>query len=76
MEWCTRKSVNYALLLRRRTHVLTPGGGREYVVHPRSASAMIAVGEWLFGLTPLGWRFSVAVVGSLAILLTAGSSGG
>jgi dolichyl-phosphate-mannose--protein O-mannosyl transferase len=32
---------------------------------------MIAVGEWLFGLTPFGWRFSVAVVGSLSILMLA-----
>ena len=32
---------------------------------------MIAVGEWLFGLTPFGWRFSVALVGSLAILMLA-----
>jgi dolichyl-phosphate-mannose-protein mannosyltransferase len=30
---------------------------------------MIAVGEWLFGLTPLGWRFSSAVTGSLMVLV-------
>ena len=32
---------------------------------------LIAVGEWLFGLTPFGWRFAVAVVGSLSILMLA-----
>src|SRR5258708_20640548 len=32
---------------------------------------MIAVGEWLFGLTPFGWRFAVAVVGTLSILMVA-----
>ena len=32
---------------------------------------MIAVGEWLFGITPFGWRFAAALVGSLAILMTA-----
>ena len=32
---------------------------------------MIAVGEWLFGLTPFGWRFSVALIGSLSILMLA-----
>ena len=32
---------------------------------------MIAGGEWAFGLTPFGWRFAVAVAGSLAILILA-----
>ena len=51
------------------THILT--SVPEYVVHPPFGKVLIAVGEWLFGLTPFGWRFSVAVLGSLAILLTA-----
>src|SRR5258708_15354460 len=32
---------------------------------------MIGVGEWLFGLTPFGGRFAVAVVGRLSILMVA-----
>jgi Dolichyl-phosphate-mannose-protein mannosyltransferase len=28
-------------------------------------------GEWLFGLTPFGWRFAVAVTGSASILMLA-----
>ena len=51
------------------THILSSGG--EFVVHPPFGKVLIAVGEWLFGLTPFGWRFSVAVLGSLAILMTA-----
>jgi dolichyl-phosphate-mannose-protein mannosyltransferase len=51
------------------THILGTGG--ELVVHPPLGKIMMAVGEWLFGLTPFGWRFTVAVVGSLAILMTA-----
>ena len=51
------------------THILGPGG--EFVAHPPLGKMLIAGGEWLFGLTPFGWRFSVAVVGSLAILMTA-----
>jgi dolichyl-phosphate-mannose-protein mannosyltransferase len=51
------------------THILASGG--EFVVHPPLGKVLIAVGEWLFGLTPFGWRFSVAVLGSLAILMTA-----
>nr|WP_214108064.1 phospholipid carrier-dependent glycosyltransferase [Acrocarpospora catenulata] len=42
-----------------------------YVVHPPLGKWMIALGEWLFGLTPFGWRFMAAVVGSLSILILA-----
>src|SRR6201994_1147319 len=41
----------------------------EYVVQPEIGKLLIAVGEWLFGLNPFGWRFASAVFGSLAILL-------
>ena len=59
-----------ALLTRGSTHILEGTKG-EYVVHPPLGKMLIAVGEWLFGLTPFGWRFAVAVAGSLAILMTA-----
>ena len=39
------------------------------VVHPEVGKWMIAVGEWMFGLTPFGWRFSSAVIGTLMILV-------
>lgn len=39
------------------------------VVHPEVGKWMIAVGEWLFGLTPLGWRFSAAFTGTLMVLV-------
>src|SRR5216684_4934334 len=58
-----------ALLIRGDTHIFIPGG--EYVVHPPLGKELIAVGEWLFGLTPFGWRFSVALIGTLSILMTA-----
>ncbi|MDN5824642.1 MAG: dolichyl-phosphate-mannose--protein mannosyltransferase [Arthrobacter sp.] len=42
----------------------------EYVVHPPLGKWMIAVGMLLFGTDRgLGWRFSAAVVGTLAVLL-------
>jgi dolichyl-phosphate-mannose-protein mannosyltransferase len=63
------RNVN-ALLARGSTHFLEGTRG-EYVVHPPLGKMLIAVGEWLFGLTPFGWRFAVAVAGSLAILMTA-----
>jgi dolichyl-phosphate-mannose--protein O-mannosyl transferase len=63
------KNVN-ALLVRGSTHIFKGTTG-EYVVHPPLGKIMIGVGEWLFGLTPFGWRFAVALVGSLSILMTA-----
>ena len=46
-------------------------GDPSYVVHPPLGKWMIAIGEKLFGLTPFGWRFMVALTGTLAILMTA-----
>jgi dolichyl-phosphate-mannose--protein O-mannosyl transferase len=63
-----RSNVN-TLLVHGNPHIFIPGG--EYVVHPPLGKVMIAVGEWMFGLTPFGWRFAVAVVGTAAILMTA-----
>ena len=58
------------LLAQGSTRILEGTKG-EYVVHPPLGKMFIAAGEWLFGLTPFGWRFAVAVAGSLAILITA-----
>lgn len=43
--------------------------GYELIVHPPLAKQLIAVGEWLFGYTGWGWRFSAAVAGIVMILL-------
>ncbi|HEY3982123.1 MAG TPA: phospholipid carrier-dependent glycosyltransferase [Streptosporangiaceae bacterium] len=59
-----------SLLAHGSTHILNGTRG-ELVAHPPLGKMMISVGEWLFGLTPFGWRFSVALVGSLAILMLA-----
>src|ERR1019366_2798419 len=56
-------------LVRGSTNIFAAGG--EFVVHPPLGKVAIAGGEWLFGLTPFGWRFAVAVIGSLSILMTA-----
>ena len=42
-----------------------------FVVHPPLGKWTIAVGEQLFGATPFGWRFMVAVLGTLSILMVA-----
>jgi dolichyl-phosphate-mannose--protein O-mannosyl transferase len=44
-------------------------GCGEYVVQPEVGKLLIAVGEWLYGLTSLGWRVAPALFGSLAILV-------
>ncbi len=41
----------------------------EYVVQPPVGKLLMAVGEWMFGLTTLGWRFAPAIAGTLAILI-------
>src|SRR5215467_10543765 len=68
VEFNHPKNVN-ALLVSGNTHILTSPA--EYVAHPPLGKIMIALGEWLFGLTPFGWRFSVALVGTISILMTA-----
>lgn len=40
-------------------------------VHPPLGKWMMAASEAVFGLTPLGWRFSSVVCGSLIVLVTA-----
>lgn len=42
-----------------------------FVVHPPFGKWTIAAGEWLFGVTPFGWRFAVALLGTIAVLITA-----
>jgi dolichyl-phosphate-mannose-protein mannosyltransferase len=62
------RSVN-SLLLRGGTNVFRGGG--EYVAHPPLGKVLMAGGDWLIGLTPFGWRFAVAVIGTASILMTA-----
>lgn len=43
--------------------------GYYFIVHPPFGKWNIAVGEWLFGYEPVGWRFSGAVVGAVAVVI-------
>jgi dolichyl-phosphate-mannose--protein O-mannosyl transferase len=58
-----------AMVAHGQTHIFSSGG--EFIVHPPMGKVLIAAGEGLFGLSPFGWRFAVAFVGSLAVLLLA-----
>ncbi|WP_203978338.1 dolichyl-phosphate-mannose--protein mannosyltransferase [Planotetraspora silvatica] len=42
-----------------------------YIAHPPLGKWMIGLGEFLFGMTPFGWRVMAALVGSLSILILA-----
>jgi dolichyl-phosphate-mannose--protein O-mannosyl transferase len=46
-------------------------GSPAYVVHPPGGKWVIALGEWLFGMNSFGWRFAVAVTGTLSVLMLA-----
>jgi dolichyl-phosphate-mannose--protein O-mannosyl transferase len=43
----------------------------DYVVHPQLGKWIIGSGTELFGITPFGWRFGTAVVGTLMVLIVA-----
>lgn len=46
-------------------------GDPSFIVHPPVGKWVIAGGEALFGATPFGWRFAVALLGTLSILILA-----
>lgn len=59
------------------TKIMTPGepvpyrAMASYVVHPPVGKWIIGFGEQLFGMNPFGWRFSVALLGTLSVLMLA-----
>ncbi len=64
--------ANQLIIAGHTTGLFAPCSGTgcgEYVVQPEVGKLMIAIGEALFGLNSLGWRFSSAVFGTVAILL-------
>ncbi|MGB9375901.1 MAG: phospholipid carrier-dependent glycosyltransferase [Mycobacteriales bacterium] len=56
-------------LLHHGVELDSNGTGPGFVAHPPLGKWLIAIGEQLFGVTPVGWRFSAAVVGTLSILV-------
>jgi dolichyl-phosphate-mannose--protein O-mannosyl transferase len=73
VEWQFTKNANDLILAGQHgASIFTPCAGTgcgEYVVQPPVGKLLIAVGEWMFGLTPFGWRFASAVIGTLAVLV-------
>ena len=44
-------------------------GKASFIVHPPVGKWVIGLGEWLFGVTPFGWRFMPAVLGTAMVLM-------
>ncbi|MFD7661687.1 dolichyl-phosphate-mannose--protein mannosyltransferase [Streptomyces sp. NPDC059788] len=61
------KDANDALVAHPQQILLSPE--HSYVVHPPLGKWMIALGEWAFGMNPFGWRFVVALLGTLSVLM-------
>ncbi|UWE08076.1 dolichyl-phosphate-mannose--protein mannosyltransferase [Actinacidiphila bryophytorum] len=65
--WPDAKITNPDLLGHPQTIPLSDAPG--YVVHPPAGKWVIALGEWMFGMNPFGWRFMMAVLGTLSVLM-------
>jgi len=61
--------ANERILAGNLNDIFAGSGAR--VVHPPGGKWVIAIGEWLFGMNPFGWRFMLAVTGTLAVLMIA-----
>jgi len=66
-----RESVSNAndLILSGNSHVFTAQAS--FIVHPPIGKWAIALGQWVFGVTPFGWRVVPAILGTLVVLMTA-----
>ncbi|WP_435822040.1 dolichyl-phosphate-mannose--protein mannosyltransferase [Actinacidiphila alni] len=65
--WPDGKISNPQILAHPQVIPLSDAPG--YVVHPPMGKWVIAVGEWMFGLNPFGWRFMMALIGTLSVLM-------
>ncbi|WP_407917020.1 dolichyl-phosphate-mannose--protein mannosyltransferase [Kitasatospora sp. NE20-6] len=65
--WPDRTVSDPQILARPRVIPLSDAGA--FVAHPPAGKWVIALGEWMFGLTPFGWRFVTAVLGTLSVLM-------
>ncbi|WP_406011414.1 phospholipid carrier-dependent glycosyltransferase [Streptomyces sp. NBC_00637] len=65
--WPDRKITDPQILADPQVIPLSDTGA--FVAHPPTGKWVIALGEWMFGLTPFGWRCMTAVLGTLSVLM-------
>ncbi|KUO02948.1 hypothetical protein AQJ67_20070 [Streptomyces caeruleatus] len=65
--WPDRKIADPQILADPQVIPLSDTGA--FVAHPPMGKWVMALGEWGFGLTPFGWRFMTAVLGTLSVLM-------
>ncbi|MER6127640.1 phospholipid carrier-dependent glycosyltransferase [Streptomyces sp. NPDC001795] len=65
--WPDRRTADPQILADPQVIPLSDTGA--FVAHPPLGKYVIAIGEWLFGLHPFGWRFMTAVLGTLSVLM-------
>lgn len=66
-NWPDRKIADPQILAHPQVVPLSDTGA--FVAHPPTGKWVIALGEWMFGLTPFGWRFMTAALGTLSVLM-------
>ncbi|KAB2344063.1 dolichyl-phosphate-mannose--protein mannosyltransferase [Actinomadura rudentiformis] len=66
-EHSTVKDADKLLLANQNADIWADGPS--FVAHPPAGKWMIALGEWMFGATPFGWRFMPALAGTLSVLI-------
>ncbi|MFD9583130.1 phospholipid carrier-dependent glycosyltransferase [Streptomyces sp. NBC_01558] len=66
-SWPERKVADLHILAHPQVISLSDTGS--FVAHPPTGKWVIALGEWMFGLNPFGWRFMTATVGTLSVLM-------
>ncbi|MEV2194591.1 phospholipid carrier-dependent glycosyltransferase [Streptomyces phaeochromogenes] len=65
--WPDRKIADPQILADPQVIPLSDTG--TFVAHPPMGKWAIALGEWMFGLNPFGWRFMTAALGTLSVLM-------
>ncbi|WP_166682908.1 phospholipid carrier-dependent glycosyltransferase [Streptomyces aquilus] len=65
--WPDRKIADPQILADPQVIPLSDPG--VFVAHPPGGKWVIALGEWMFGLDPFGWRFMTALLGTLSVLM-------
>ncbi|MGY4921084.1 dolichyl-phosphate-mannose--protein mannosyltransferase [Streptomyces sp. 900105755] len=65
--WPDRKIADPQILAHPQVISLSDTGS--FVAHPPTGKWVISVGEWLFGLDPVGWRFMTAALGTLSVFM-------